>query len=282
MSPVPDSLDRRELLELVLRPLGALRAAEEFPQDRAGIEALIEHLPEGRPSEPEHFAYEDGKGLPRYDGEHTIWLSPAGDGALQVRRQSPWELGFFAVVVYPDGRVGAFEEIEGFGVPDSELTDQARADRDAFERRAREQEEDRPRHRAWLEESQTRFRVENLIRTVAAPPGQHPDGPVVAYLALYGTGLMLNYLMPRPPQEEMRPEDPDDPFAEPQREAMFPGIEIDDGLGTEYKVVDIDSVDMNTSPMRARLSYTPPVPAGAETIRVSFESVTVAIDLEVP
>jgi hypothetical protein len=282
MGPVSDSVDRRELLELVLRPLGALGTAEEFPQDRAGIEELIECLPEGRPSEPKHFAYEDGKELSRYDGEHTIWLSPAGDGALRVRRQSPWELGFLAVVVDPGGRVGDFEEIEGFGVPDSELTDQARADREAFERRVREQEEDRPRHRAWIEESQTRFRTENLIGAVAAPPGQHPDGPVVAYLALYGTGLIVNYLVPRPPQEVMSPEDPDDPFAEPGMEAMFPGIEIDDGLGTGYKVAGIDSVDMNTSPMRARLSYTPAVPAAADTIRISFDSVTVAIDLEVP
>jgi hypothetical protein len=59
---------------------------------------------------------------------------------------------------------------------------------------------------------------------------------------------------------------------------MFPAIEIADGLGTEYEVVDIDAVDMNSSPMRGRLSYTPAIPPGAETIRVSFESLTVAID----
>jgi hypothetical protein len=277
MCAVPDSLDRRELLELVVRPLGALGTAAEFPQDRAGIESLIERLPEGRPSEPKHFAYENGKELPRYDGERTIWVSPAGDGALRVRRQLPWTLGFIAVVVEPDGRVGDFEEIEGFGFPDSELTDQARADREAFERRVREQEADQPRHEERIEESQTRFRTENLIRTVAAPPGQHPDGPAVTYLALYETGLMLNYLVPRPPQEAMRS---DDPFAEPFTDAMFPAIEIDDGLGTAYEVVDINSVDMNTSPMRGRLSYTPAVPPSAETIRVSFDSLTVAIDLE--
>jgi hypothetical protein len=39
---------------------------------------------------------------------------------------------------------------------------------------------------------------------------------------------------------------------------------------------------MNTSPMRARLSFTPAVPAAAETVRVGFDSVTVAIDLEGP
>jgi hypothetical protein len=280
MGAVANSLDRRELLAMALRPLGALGAAAEFPQDRPGIEKLIEHLPRGRPSEPQRFAFQPADELPRFDDKRTIWLVPAGDGALRVRRQLRWEIGFVAVVVWPDGRVGEFEETDGFGVPDSELTDQARADRDAFERSRREQEEEQPAVEARREESQTRFRTENLIRSVAAPPGQHPDGPVVAYLALYETGLMLNYLVPRPPQEVMRPEDPEDPFAEPGWEAMFPAIEIDDGLGTEYEVVDIDAVDMNSSPMRGRVSYTPAVPPDADTIRVSFESLTVAIDLE--
>jgi hypothetical protein len=277
---VADSLHRRELLEMALRPLGALGTAAEFPQDRSGVEKLIEHLPPGRPSEPQRFAFQAADQVPRYDGERTIWLVPAGDGALRVRRQLSREIGFVAVVVRPDGRVGEFEETDGFGVPDSELTDQARADREAFERRRREQEEEQPAVEERIEEGHTRFRTGNLIRTVAAPPGQHPDGPVVAYLALYETGLMVNYLAPRPPQDVMRPEDPDDPFAEPGTEAMFPTIEIDDGLGTEYKVVDIDAVDMNSSPMRGRLSYAPAVPTSAETIRVGFESVTVAIDLE--
>lgn len=282
MKIVADSVDRRELLELVLRPLGALGEAAEFPQDRSGIEKLIERLPTGRPSEPQRFAFQAADELPRYDGERTIWLVPAGEGALRVRRQVPWELGFVAVVLRPDGRVGEFEETEGFGVPDCELTDRARADREAFERRRREAEESQPAHEEWIEESQTRFRTENLIRTVAAPPARHPEGPVVAYLALYETGVMLNYLVPRPPQDAMRPDDPDDPFAEPGMEAMFPAIEIDDGLGTEYKVVDIDAVDMNSSPMRGRLSYTPAIPASAETIRVTIDSVTVALDLEAP
>ncbi len=280
METVADSVDRRELLEMALWPLGALGPAAEFPQDRSGIEKLIEHLPPGRPSEPQRFAFQAAEELPRYDGEQTIWLVPAGEGALRVRRQIPWEIGFVAVVVRPDGRVGEFEETDGFGVPDSELTDQARADRKTFRRRRREQEEDQPAVEERIEEGQTRFRTGNLIRTVAAPPGQHPEGPVVAYLALYETGLMVNYLVPRPPQDVMRPEDPEDPFVEPGMEAMFPAIEIDDGLGTEYMVVDIDAVDMNSSPMRGRLSYTPAVPSSAETIRISFESVTVVIDLE--
>lgn len=280
MCAVSDQLDRRELLEMALRPLGALGTDAEFPQDRAGIEALIARLAEGRPSERRHFAYEDGVALPRYDCEHTTWLSPAGDGALRVRREQPWDLSSVAVVLHPDGRIGEFEEIEGFGVADSELTDQARADREAHERRAREQEEGEAEHEQSREEDQERFRTGNLIRTVAAPPGQDPSGPVVAYLALYDTGVMVNYLMPRPPEEVLDPEDPDDPFAEPHMEAMFPQMEIDDGLGTDFKVVGIDSVDMNSSPLRAQVSYAPAIPVAASTVRVVFESATVAIDLE--
>ncbi len=264
---------------MTLRPLGALGFAAEFPQDRAGIEALIGRLAEGRPSEPKHFAYEDGVALPRYDGEFTTWLSPAGTGAIRVRREHPWDLSSVAIVLHPDGRVGDFEGIEGFGVPDAELTDQARADRDALEQRARERREREPEHDEWLEESQARFRTENLVRTVAGPPGQEPHGPVVAYVALYETGLMVNYLVPRPPEEVLNPDDPDDPFAEPHMEAMFPRMEIDDGLGTQFKVVDIDHVDSNSSPLRARLSYAPRVPAAATALRVVFESVTVEMHL---
>src|SRR3954451_16661446 len=106
MKVVAASVDRRELLEMALRPLGALGAAAEFPQDRSGIEKLIEHLPPGRPSEPQRFAFQAADEVPRYDDEHTIWLVPAGEGALRVRRQIPWELGFVAVVLRPDGRIG--------------------------------------------------------------------------------------------------------------------------------------------------------------------------------
>lgn len=275
-----DSVDRRELLEMALRPLGALGNAAEFPQDRTGIEALIARLAEGRPSEPRHFSYEDGVALPRYDGEYTTWLSPAGDGALRVRLEHPWDLSSVAVVLQPDGRVGEFEEIEGFGVPKSELTDQARKDREAHEHRTRDQEESEPEHEQWLEESQTRFRTGNLIRTVSGPPAQDPSGPVVAYVVLYDTGVMVNYLVPRPSEEVLDPEDPDDPFAEPHMEAMFPRMELDDGLGTEFEVVDIDSVDMNSSPLRARVSYAPAIPATATALRIAFESTTAEIDLE--
>jgi hypothetical protein len=270
------SIERRELLEMALRPLGALGAAAEFPQDEAGIEALIERLAEGRPSEPKRFAYEGPHELPRYDGEWTTWLSPAGDGALRVRQEHPRDLTSEVVVLHPDGRIGEFESIDGFGVPDSELTDQARADREAHERGKREAAEREPEHEQWLEEQQTRFRTGNLIRTLAAPPGQDPTGPVVAYLALYRTGVMVNYLVPRPSEEEL---EPDDPFAEPLMEATYPKLEIEDGLGTAFKVVDIDSVDANSSPLRARVSFAPAIPTAARSLRIRFEQEAVEIEL---
>lgn len=275
----PASIHRRELLEMALRPLGALGAAAEFPQDQTGIEALIGRLAEGRPSEPKRFAYESPDALPRYDGEWTTWLSPAGDGALRVRQEHPWELSSEAIVLHPDGRIGEFESIDGFGVPDSELTDQALADREAHGRREREAAEREPEHEEWLGEQQSRFRTGNLIRAVAAPPGQAPSGPVVTYVALYETGVMVNYLVPCPSQEEL---EPDDPFAEPLTEAMFPRLEIEDGLGTGFKAVDIDYVDANSSPLRARVSFAPAVPTAARSLRISFEMTAVEIELGSP
>jgi len=275
----PASIERRELLEMALRPLGALGAGAEFPQDEAGIEALIGRLAEGRPSEPKRFAHEDHGQLPRYDGERTTWLSPAGDGALRVRQEHPWDLTSEAVVLRPDGRIGEFESIDGFGVPDSELTDQALADRAAHKRRARKLAEQEQELEQQLEEEQARFRTGNLIRTVAAPPGQAPTGPAVAYVALYKTGVMINYLVPRPSDEEL---ESDDPFAEPLTEAMFPSLEIKDGLGTEFKSVDVDCVDENSSPLRARVSFVPAVPTAARSLRISFATTAVEIELGAP
>ena len=264
---------------MALRPLGALGTTAEFPQDRAGIEGLIGRLAEGRPSEPKRFAYEGPDELPRYEGEWTTWLSPGGNGALRVRQEHPWELSSEAIVLHPDGRTGEFESIDDFGVPDSELTEQALADREAHGRREREAAEREPEQEGQLEEEQSRFRTGNLIRAVAAPPGQDPSGPVVAYVTLYETGVMVNYLVPRPSQEEL---EPDDPFAEPLTEAMFPRLEIEDGLGTVFRAVDIDYVDANSSPLRARVSFAPAIPTAARSLRISFERTAVEIELGSP
>jgi hypothetical protein len=86
---------------------------------------------------------------------------------------------------------------------------------------------------------------------------------------------MVNYLVPHPSPEEL---EPDDPFAEPLTEAMFPRLEIEAGLGTAFKAVDIDHVDANSSPLRARVSFAPAVPTAARSLRISFETTTVEIE----
>jgi hypothetical protein len=87
---------------------------------------------------------------------------------------------------------------------------------------------------------------------------------------------MVNYLVPRPSPEEL---ESDDPFAEPLTEAMFPKLKIEDGLGTDFKIIDIDHVDANSSPLRARVSFAPAVPTPARHLQISFETTTVEIEL---
>jgi hypothetical protein len=138
---VSDQLARCLVLEISLRALGALGPAAEFPQDRVGIEALIAKLAKGRLSEARHFAYEERGALPYYGGDSATWLMPAGDGSLRIRRESERDLSFVAIVLHPDGSIDEFEDIKAFGVPASELTDQAQADRDS------DNEIDLPAHR---------------------------------------------------------------------------------------------------------------------------------------
>lgn len=272
--------DRRELLEQALRVVAALDGADAFPQDRDGLEELLGRLATGRPSEPREILYEDPEALPRYTGDLTTWVSPAGDGALRVRRAS-WgrELSSDVVVLHPDGRTDEFEVIEGFGVPATELTEQARADLAAHEARIREQEESRPAEEEELERRQTLFQTANLVRAVAGPPGRDPAGPMIAYVVLYSTGFTLDYFVPRPDRTEASP---DDPWAEPLFQAMFPRVEIDDGLGTTYEVADLDHVDANSTPLRARLAFTPPIPDAAMFLRVVIDGTAIGLDLGAP
>lgn len=271
----PSLLSRRHLCEAALRLLAALGSEERFPDDADDVEALLGRVAEGRPGEPMDFAVEPAGELPRYSGEFQVWVSPAGDGCLRLRHEEEG-LRSEAVVLQPDGRLGEFESSEGFGVPESELTPQAIADREAVARRERESATAEAGHRHEIEKEQQRFRTEHLLGTAAAPP-QDKDGPVVTYVALYDTGLIVNYLVPHPPEEEL---ESDDPWAEPLTEAMLPRIELSDSAGTEYKVIDWDQMDPNAPMLRSSQSFVPAVPAGAERLRVAFEYRSVEIPLE--
>jgi hypothetical protein len=268
---------RDRLLESSLRLVAALRDAEEFPQDETEIAALIGRLAEGRRGESRPVYVEAADALPRYVGEFATWVAPAGVGCLRVRQEDTDPLMSEAIVLRPDGRAGEFETIEGFGVPEDELTERARADRDAQGRRAEQEAVEAAESDEKFEEAQTRFATANLLTVIAAPVDQDPSGPVIAYVTLYETGLMVVYLVPRPSDEELEAGD-DDPFAEPLFEASFPSLELDDGLGTGYEVVDI-ATDVNDPMMRSRLGFTPAVPAAAERLRITIGSAAVEIEL---
>ena len=265
---------RRHLCEASLRLLAALGSESRFPDDVAGIEALVGRVAKGRPGEVMDFAVEPAGELPRYTGKYLIWISPAAEGCLQLRHESG-ELRSEAVVLRPDGRLGEFEGIDGFGVPASALTEQARADSEAVERLAREREAQEVDYSRQIDEEQRRFRTEHLIGVCAAPP-QDGTGPIVTFVVLYETGMIVNYLVPRPPDENL---ETDDPFAEPLSEAMLPRIVLSDGLGTAYEVVGMEERDADAPLLRASQSFAPAVPADAERLSVDFETGSVEIEL---
>lgn len=262
------------LCEASLRLLAALGSEPRFPGDLAGVEALVGRVAKGRPGEAMDFAVEPAVELPRYTGEYLTWVSPTADGCLRLRHESG-ELRSEAVVLRPDGRLGEFEAIDGFEVSASELTEQARADSEAVERLARQREEEEVNYSEQIDDDQRRFRTEHLIGVRAAPP-QDGTGPIVTFLVLYETGVIVNYLVPRPSDEDL---ETDDPFADPLSVAMLPRIELSDGRRTAYEVVDLEMQDANASLLRASQSFTPAVPGGVSRLSVSFETGGVEIEI---
>ncbi len=265
---------RRHLCEASLRLLAALGSEPNFPGDLAGVEALVGRVAKGRPGEAMDFAVEPAVELPRYTGEYLTWVSPAADGCLRLRHESG-ELRSEAVVLRPDGRLGEFEAIDGFGVPASELTERARADSRAVERLARQREEEEANYSEQIDDEQRRFRTEHLVGVRAAPP-QDGTGPIVTFVVLYETGVIVNYLVPRPPDEDL---ETDDPFADPLSEAMLPRIELSDGRGTAYEVVDLDQQDASAPLLRASQSFAPAIPEGVARLSIGFETGNVEIEL---
>jgi hypothetical protein len=271
----PSLYSRRHLCEAALRLLAALGPEPRFPDDPEGVEALLGRVAEGRPGEVMGFATESAEELPRYSGDFLVWVRPAGDGCLRLRHEYEG-LCSQAVVLRPDGQLGEFESIDGFGVPESELTPQAIADREAVERRARDEEAASIESERLTEKAQRRFSTEHLLETLAAP-SQEGNGPVVTFVALYETGLIVNYLVPRPPEEEL---ESDDPWAEPLEEAMWPRVELSDPLGTAYEVVDYSQGDPNALLLRASQNFVPAVPAEAERLTIALGSRRVEIPLQ--
>lgn len=265
---------RQHLCEASLRLLAALGPEPQFPGDLAGIEALTRRVATGRPGEVMGFAVEPSGQLPRYTGDFLVWISPAADGCIRLR----YECGYLeseAVVLRPDGRLDEFRTIAGFGVPDSELTEQACADREAIKRLAQENDAEELELDGRIDEEQRRFRTEHLLAVRAAPP-QDGGGPIVSFIVLYDTGVIVHYLVPRPADEEL---ETTDPWAEPLTEAMLPRIELSDGLGTVYRAVGWNEQGADAPFLRASQSFIPAVPAETGRLSVGFEDRSVEIEL---
>lgn len=256
--------------------LAALGDADGFPQDRAGIETLIAGIAKGPDGEEVWATFEEPDDLPTYIGGHGTWVAPAGEGRLRLRMlaRDLDRLGSQVWILGPDGTLGDPETIEGYGVPEAELPERARAELEELERRHRETVARIPERERQEEERRNRFRVDRLVGVAAGPPDQDRTGLVVSHVALYDTGLTVQYLMPRPNPETLDPEDPWAVTKAAERE-----LELDDGLGTEFES-RAGSVDPNgDGPLRCRREFTPAVPIAAPRLLVRLDETTVAIDL---
>jgi hypothetical protein len=253
----------RRLYEEGLKLLGALGDAPTFPLDLGGVEelvaAVIEAEPQIWPEKRIRFAAEPPGELPRYTGEHLLWVSPLGDGTLRLRAEE-YGLSAAAATLAPDGRLSGFEREQGFGVPDAELTAQAREDRDLVERRRREAEAETAESTRRVEEEQGRFRTAGL-RGVAAAPWQDPAGMVVTWVAFYEPGFIVNHVMPH---------EAGDGWA---------ALAIVDDLGNAYKRVDGRSPEPGRRLIRGASEFAPGVPA--EASRLIIRSDWGSVDVEV-
>lgn len=264
------------LYEAALRLLAALGTEPTFPNDIDGIEQLIARVAEGELGEVMDFAVEDPGGLPRFSGEHLYWVRPKSDGSVRLRSESfGWSA--VSVVVSPDGRLSGFSAEEGFGVPDSELTEQAHADREAVESRRREIEAADAESRQRVEEDQQRFRTEHL-RGVSAAPWQDPEGLVVTWVAFYDAGFILSHLLPRAAEE--RSDREENRPGEALWLAARPEIHVADDLGNEYEEIGAGRADVNWPLLRASREFGPAVARRASRLVVRSEWGSVDIEVE--
>jgi hypothetical protein len=250
----------RRLYEDGLRLLGALGTAPAFPADLVGVERLIGRVAAAEPEERIRLAAESPGTLPRYTGEHLVWVCPRGDGTLRLRGEE-YGLGAVAATLAPDGRFSDFERQQGFGVADGDLTEQARADRDLVERRMREAEAAAAESTRRVEEQQGRFRSTGL-RGVVAAPWQDPGGLVITWVAFYEPGFIVSYLLA---------DGPDDRWAD---------LSVVDDLGNSYEGVGADRTTSHLAIVHGHREFVPGVAAGAS--RLIVRSPWGAVDVEVP
>jgi hypothetical protein len=248
--PIEESFELRfgQLMREALRLLAALGDAPAFPADIDGVERLLAAVVPKDPDLPSRFAVEHPGALPRYSGSRLVWVCPLGDGRLRLRSED-YALQACAVTLAPDGRFSDFDRQRGFGVPEAELTEQARADRELVQRRDREAEEEYVAGQRRREREMGRFRVDGL-RGVSAAPWQDPAGLVIAWVAFYEPGFIVSHLLPREIGE------------------WHPPLRIVDDLGNEYAEIGSGRTAINKPLYRAGREFGPGVATGARRLIV--------------
>jgi hypothetical protein len=269
------AMGARRVYEAAIRLLAALGENKEFPRDVSGVQRLLGDTAEGRFGEVMSFAVEPPDGLPRYSGEYLVWVSPGGDGSLRLRAED-FRLSATTGILSPDGTIRDISQQQGFGVPDDQLTAQARADRETVERRRRERGAADGESAVRREEEQRRFRVEYL-RGVSAAPWQDPEGLVVVWVAFYETGLVLVHLRPHPGEEA---HDPDEEWpGERLHAAAMPAITVVDDVGNQYEEVGAPRLGLTGPLLRAQRSFVPAVPKSARRLLVRSDWGTVDVEV---
>jgi hypothetical protein len=241
------------LCEAGLLLLAALGAETKFPDNASGLKALVSRVAEGRPGRPTDFAIDAPEEVPLHTDKSLTWISPAPDGCVRLRRERE------AVILQPDGRLEEFESTTGSRVSGSESI------------RAEEVNPD-------IQEAQSRFRTQKLLCVrSAAPPVD--NAPFVSFVALYRTGVVVYYLVPRPSDVEVA-------SASLEREPLIEAIELplilSDSLETTYEEVDLSVLDLSSKLLRASRSFVPAVPEEAELLSVRFDSRSIEIQTGPP
>jgi hypothetical protein len=262
--------------------LGALGDADKFPQDRAGIEALIAATKTGPDGEGIGAEYEEPDALITYLRVGTR-IAPAGEGHLRIRmaaffwdRDDPDRAATDVWVLGPDGALSDPERIEDYGFAGVEEPEAVRAEREQLEQSRLEELAREPEREQREEERRTRFQVEHLIGAIAGPPGGDPmTAPVVTHVALYDTGVIVNCLVP---PRTMKPT-ADDPWDEDEEGDQPPPIELDDGLGTRFRHESGGGGWGGEGPRRQRQGFHPAPGAKASRLTITVGPTRVEIDL---
>lgn len=239
------------LCEAGLLLLAGLGAEKAFPESASGLEALVQRIAEGRPGKSNDFAIQTPNDeFPLHTDKNITLISPGPDGCLRLSRERR------AVILRADGRLDEF------------VTTNAQAS-ELESMQFVEANSDIP-------EADVRFRVENLIG-IRSAASQASDGPLVSFVALYRTGVVVYYLVPRPPDKEVAGAHSGH---EPLMEAIELPLVLSDNLGTRYEEVDLSVFDLSSKLLRASRSFVPSAPESAKTLSVEFDSRRIAIQMD--